>query len=138
MRENFNKAMEFVLKWEGGYSNNPSDPGGETNYGISKRAHPGEDIANLTVERAKEIYLEEYWIPIGCDEMGSPMDIVAMDIGVNMGLGRVREFQTTAGDWHELILLRIRHYMKLRNKYPQFFLGWMNRTMDLYAYARES
>ena len=35
----FDAAVSYVLKWEGGYSNDPDDPGGETNFGISKRAY---------------------------------------------------------------------------------------------------
>lgn len=57
----FDKAIELVLEHEGGYVNNPLDPGGETKYGISKRAYPFEDIAGLTLERAKEIYKRDYW-----------------------------------------------------------------------------
>lgn len=38
MKENFEKAFSFVLKWEGVYTNDKDDPGGETKYGISKKA----------------------------------------------------------------------------------------------------
>src|SRR5690606_28008981 len=54
--ERFRRAVEVVLKHEGGYVNNPSDPGGETKYGISKRSYPELDIANLTQEDAIAIY----------------------------------------------------------------------------------
>jgi lysozyme family protein len=57
MRESFDAAISFVLSHEGGYSFDENDPGGETRWGISKRSHPNEDIKNLTVDRAKEIYL---------------------------------------------------------------------------------
>jgi hypothetical protein len=50
----FDEAVKMVLKHEGGYVNHPSDPGGETNFGISKRAYPEVDIANLTEEEAAE------------------------------------------------------------------------------------
>jgi len=40
----FERAVTHVLLHEGGYSNDPNDPGGETQYGISKRAYPNEDI----------------------------------------------------------------------------------------------
>lgn len=51
MDSNFTKAMQFISKWEGEYSNDPFDPGGETKYGISKRAYPNLDIKNLTKEK---------------------------------------------------------------------------------------
>jgi len=60
MSDNFERCIAFVLRHEGGYVNDPRDPGGETKYGISKRAYPGLDIKNLTEEQAKEIYRQDY------------------------------------------------------------------------------
>jgi lysozyme family protein len=57
----FELAVKQVLKHEGGYVNDPHDPGGETNFGIAKRFYPDEDIRNLTEERAKEIYFTDFW-----------------------------------------------------------------------------
>ncbi|KKK60142.1 hypothetical protein LCGC14_3027340, partial [marine sediment metagenome] len=48
----FEKAIPIVLKHEGGYVHDKLDPGGETNFGISKRAYPMVDIKNLTQEQA--------------------------------------------------------------------------------------
>jgi lysozyme family protein len=52
---NFDLAVEFVLRHEGGLVHNPHDPGGTTNFGISQRAYPEVDIGNLTRDEAKEI-----------------------------------------------------------------------------------
>ncbi len=71
--EAFSAALKFALKWEGGYVNDPDDPGGETKYGISKRAHPEVDIKNLTVAQAGEIYKREYWDSIGLDSIAGKM-----------------------------------------------------------------
>lgn len=57
----FDRAIGAVLKHEGGYVNDPADPGGETKFGISKRAYPHLDIKNLTVKQAKAIYKRDYW-----------------------------------------------------------------------------
>jgi lysozyme family protein len=57
----FERALAFTLRWEGGLSQDPDDPGGTTKYGISARAHPEVDVRNLTLEDAKEIYRKEYW-----------------------------------------------------------------------------
>src|SRR6266700_2325053 len=54
-------AVKVVLVDEGGYSNDPDDPGGETNYGIDKRSHPDVDIKNLTEAQAIDIYYTDYW-----------------------------------------------------------------------------
>jgi lysozyme family protein len=62
MDENFKLAVENVLLHEGGYVNNPADPGGESNFGISKHSYPTLDIKNLTREDAINIYYANYWL----------------------------------------------------------------------------
>jgi lysozyme family protein len=57
----FELAITNTLKNEGGYENDPADPGGETNFGISKRSYPDVDIKNLTKEEASAIYLRDFW-----------------------------------------------------------------------------
>ena len=57
----FAKAIEYVLANEGGYVNNPADPGGETNFGISKRQYPLLNIKDLTRDEAIAIYERDYW-----------------------------------------------------------------------------
>ena len=57
----FKLAIPITLENEGGYVNDPADPGGETKYGISKRSYPALDIKNLTVEQATAIYLRDFW-----------------------------------------------------------------------------
>lgn len=62
----FKIAAVFVLTGglvaEGGYEPaSPEDPGGETNFGICKRAYPNEDIRNMTPARAAEIYERDFW-----------------------------------------------------------------------------
>jgi lysozyme family protein len=82
---NFDTAFRLLIGHEGGYVNNPSDPGGETKYGISKRSHPGEDIAGMTLERAKTIYQHEYWGPAGCDAVPDGIKFDLFDMAVNAG-----------------------------------------------------
>lgn len=57
----FSEALEYVRPNEGGYVNDPDDPGGETNLGISKRSYPDEDIKNMTEERSAEIFQRDFW-----------------------------------------------------------------------------
>lgn len=61
----FGPALDFALSHEGGYSNNPADKGGATNYGITEataRRHGFTgDMRNLTAETAAGIYASEYW-----------------------------------------------------------------------------
>jgi len=135
----FEKAMTFVAKWEGGYVNNPSDPGGETNFGISKKAYPSVDIKTLTKEQAAAIYKRDYWNTMGCNILRWPMNLVVFDTAVNIGCAKAAELRTRAGDnWREYLGLRIGHYVRLAAKpsMRQFLLGWLNRVMDLWGVAR--
>ena len=82
----FENALKFVLSYEGGYVNDPNDPGGETNLGISKRAYPNEDIKALTKEKAAEIYRRDYWDSCKCNELPESMAIAVFDCAVNQGV----------------------------------------------------
>ena len=87
-RERFERLIGFVLEHEGGYVNDPTDPGGETKYGISKRSYPRLDIKNLTIEDAKGIYYQDWWLPLKCPQIHD--DKVAqkyLDTCVNTGKG---------------------------------------------------
>jgi len=82
----FNFAFEDLMKLEGGYVNDKTDPGGETNWGISKRSYPDLDIKNLTKLQAKEIYQRDYWDSIWLDRVEN--DFIAAEMfeqSVNMG-----------------------------------------------------
>ena len=86
----FTIGAEIGGDWiNGGYTNDPLDPGGETKFGISKRAHPNEDIKNLTVDRSKEIYYKFYWLPSNCTPLvtiGFPLTaFVIFDTAFNCG-----------------------------------------------------
>jgi lysozyme family protein len=82
----FEKAVTLILKHEGGYVNDPRDPGGETNFGISKRAYPSLDIKKLSITEAKLIYKRDYWTPCRCDELPYPIALLLFDAAVNMGV----------------------------------------------------
>jgi len=82
----FDRAFEVTLGYEGGYVNDPLDPGGETQFGISKRSYPHLDIAALTVADARRIYYRDYWEKLGLHNVQS--DVIAgeiFDTAVNMG-----------------------------------------------------
>lgn len=89
MNDLFNRCIEVILRNEGGYVNHRNDPGGETNFGIAKKFFPDEDIKNLTVERAKEIYFERYWLPMHLDGIINEESVLQIfDFGVNAGRSR--------------------------------------------------
>lgn len=88
----FRKAVETVLRHEGGYSNDPNDPGGETNFGITKRTYPHLDIKHLTQDDAIAIYYRDWWRRYGY-EMIADGDLAGkvLDFAVNMGAVRAHK-----------------------------------------------
>ncbi len=82
----FQRAFELVIGHEGGYVNDPRDPGGETKYGISKRANPDVDIRGLTLAKAQWIYRQRYWLPLHADAMPEAAAIQVFDAAVNHGI----------------------------------------------------
>ncbi len=162
MSDRFHKLMEFVFTWEvgkdrsgrikadGGYTNDPDDPGGETKWGISKRANPSVDIANLTVDQAIGIYKEKYWDIYKADKF-NPVDLDAdvdeataiaiLDTGVNCGVNRCKQWWAQSKDTKDpaktLLGFRDKHYFDLITMKPEmqkFYKGWVNRMVDLKKY----
>jgi len=77
----FEQAFAYLLKNEGlTFTNNPADKGGATKFGVTRIAYQdfkGKtvsvlDIQNLTIEDAKEFYLDRYWKLLSCDKMSDP------------------------------------------------------------------
>ena len=134
----FQAAVKFVLQKEGGYVNSPNDPGGETNMGISKKQYPEEDIKNLTLARAIELYKSDYWDANSLDDMDFPLCICAFDAYVQHKPTTVQTLlDASNGDWVTFIAKRISYYMLLINKNPAlrvFQRGWVNRMVDLKKY----
>jgi len=94
----FTTAINRTLGIEGKYSNDSKDPGGETNWGISKREYPNLDIKNLTREQAVAIYQTDFWVKVNADAMPDVLKFQALDFAVNSGIGvAVRKLQLAAG-----------------------------------------
>ena len=90
--DRFEKAFQYLLPNEGGLTDNPHDPGGITKYGIILADLPkgstADDIRNLTVIRAEEIYRAKYWKPIRGDAYDSDAKATAIfDTAVSKGIG---------------------------------------------------
>lgn len=86
------KVFEYVLKDEGGLTNDPADDMGITKYGVTKADLPegatDEDIRNLSVERAKTIFRRRYWSPLKCSELPPPIAYIVFDAGLLHGIYR--------------------------------------------------
>ena len=96
MNQNFDKCMSMLLAHEGGYVNHPSDPGGMTNLGVTKRTYDeyhGTDIdeegmRQLTKADVEPIYRRNYWDRCRCQDLASGIDWAVFDFAVNAGTGR--------------------------------------------------
>jgi len=94
----FQIAFDRLIGNEGGYVNNPADPGGETNWGISKRSYPDLDIKSLTRDGAKVIYLRDFWNAGKMDQFDGVIAFQTFDIAVNSGIQTaIRMLQRAAG-----------------------------------------
>lgn len=151
----FDKAIEIILHEEGGYVNDPKDPGGETKYGISKRSYPNVDIKNLTVEQAKTIYKKDYWDTSKCNDiLNDDIKLLHFDTAVNMGVGTaIKTLQTACGvtsdgvfgegtkkatincDKNKYFTSRMNKYLSICEKTPtsyKFLKGWLSRLFKVY------
>ena len=149
---NFDVAFARLIGIEGGYTNNLADPGGETNWGISKRSYPDVDIANLTQDGAKAIYLRDFWNVVG--DADSAVKFQVFDFAVNSGVQTaLRKLQAAIGvadDGHwgpvsaaklasldkndvlmRFLAQRFRFWVKC-SAWPTMGAGWVNRgALDL-------
>jgi len=82
----FNTCFDRLIGHEGGYVNNPKDPGGETNWGISKRSYPNINIKTLTRDAAKLLYKKDFWDRVNADKMLPSLAYQAFDFAVNSGI----------------------------------------------------
>lgn len=101
----FDDALAFVLKAEGGYSNNKNDRGGATNKGITQVTYdkwrtsqmfPSNDVRWITDSEVSAIYRDNYWEAAHCDLLEQPMATIHFDSAVQHGPGRAIKFMQEA------------------------------------------
>jgi hypothetical protein len=100
MKDNFPKALAAVLVHEGGYVNNPADPGGETNLGCTKAVweeHCGHPVDTKTMKALTPadvgpLYKRKYWDKVCGDDLPSGVDYVVFDAAINSGAGRAAKW----------------------------------------------
>ena len=149
----FDNCLDVVLKYEGDYSNDSNDPGGETKWGISKRAYPKVDIKNLSLENAKQIYRIDYWDRIRGEFLHPAIRLMVFDCAVNQGVARASIYlQQCAGvstdgfigpetrqaldqiDPEFIIMkyAKYRHAAYTKNpKWSIYGAGWSSRLLDV-------
>ena len=90
------EALIFTLKWEGGFTNNPLDPGGPTNFGIIQSRYDQyrkaigqsrRSVRDITVAEYTTIYDQYYWNPVHAEWLDGTLGLALFDTAVNMGVG---------------------------------------------------
>ena len=154
----FLTSVNRVLGHEGNYVNNPNDPGGETNWGISKRSYPQLDIRNLSREDAIAIYERDFWNPIKLSVPDS-VKYQMFDFAVNSGIDNsIRALQRAIGvsdDGHwgsisdgtaqstaesDMLMLTVAEridFMTKRSNWQYAGKGWSRRMAQNLRYAAQ-
>ena len=105
-RSNVSAALTHVLAQEGGYVDHPADPGGATNKGITIqtlaqwRGHAvtKDDVRNLSIKEAGEMYHARYWQAVHADDLPAGLDLAMFDYAVNSGPARaIKTLQQALG-----------------------------------------
>jgi lysozyme family protein len=154
---NISNVIAAVIKREGGYVNDPKDPGGETKFGISKRAYPHLDIASLTEADAAGIYERDYWLSPGINRLGTLRGEAVLDFAVNAGQAQAvrtmqRALRVTADGklgpqtvaaacalsprafWTAFVLERLLFYVSVILARPtslKYLRGWFRRALEV-------
>jgi lysozyme family protein len=100
MNQNFETALAHVLTSEGGFVNNPKDPGGMTNLGCTKSVweefvgHPVSeaDMRGLTPQDVAPLYKRKYWDKVSGDQLPAGLDYAVFDAAINSGPGRAAKW----------------------------------------------
>ena len=158
MRNNFAEALQALLKHEGGYVNHPSDPGGITNLGVTKKVweewvgHPVTEatMRALKPEDVAALYKNKYWDKVQGDFLPDGVDLAVFDAAVNSGPGRAAKWLqelvgakadgfigpqtlTTVGQIDPSMLIADYNAYRLAflqklPTFPTFGKGWSNRV----------
>jgi lysozyme family protein len=106
MQLNFDQALTWVLEYEGGFSNDPHDPGGATMWGIIQREYDTyrkakrelpQSVSHISIAERDEIYRKNYWDVMDCDDLPAGIDACAFDAAVNSGPGRAKQWLAASG-----------------------------------------
>ena len=158
MEVNFGPCVDFTFTQEGGFVDNPDDPGGATNLGITLTTLDDWENADLPVSAirslqrplAEQIYHEKYWKVMSCGLLPGGVDLMVFDSGINVGPGRAIEQLQDAlmvtmdgvigpmtlaaaakANAHDLIAdmgLIEQHYYRSLSRFPIFGKGWLARV----------
>lgn len=141
--DNWQRSIAFVRRWEGGWADNPADPGGATMRGITIGTYTRwrealgqpkptkDDLRNISDEETNQIYFEWYWTASKANTLAWPLCLAQMDTAVNAGVGRADEMlQKSNGNFLAYMGHLIDWYTRIDN-FGQFGRAWIRRRADL-------
>jgi lysozyme family protein len=170
----FMRALQVVLGFEGGYVDNAKDPGGATNHGITQRTYDSwcrwkgisrKSVKDIPDQDVAQIYREDYWTPLHCDEFPFSVSVVLFDTAVQWGVnGTIVDivmripalrgfpgpstavFERLRSLKPELLIDQVVdrrisfRYERVKKKPSQiiFFHGWLNRDRKLKEIAMQA
>ena len=167
----FETTFSRTIGHEGKFQANPKDRGnwtggkegaGElkgTKWGLAAMTYPHLDIANITLEQAKEIYYNDWWFKLKMDRWPNVMKYQLFDAAFNHGTGRANQFLQFAArvkddgvigpktitavnmtDPNDLVLRflakRLRYFTEVKT-WAEFSRGWSLRVAQCLEYAAE-
>jgi lysozyme family protein len=167
----FDTVFKRCISSEGGFTLNPNDSGNWTSgkigvgvlngtkFGIAANTYPDLDIKNLTIEQAKEIYYNDWWIKLGISKFSSAMQFQMFDAAFNHGMHNASKiYQRAVGAKDDgligektmskaseisqddkllrFLAFRLKFYASLKS-FDSFGRGWSIRVADNLLYASE-
>ncbi len=148
-QRNWERAIQNILDWEGGFAERAAEPGGGVNKGVSflvfqewrklkGRPEPTmSDLRALSEDEAREIYRARFANPIDFDNLPPGYDYALLTAAVMTGPTAARRLHEQAkGDIGHLMVLMMHDKMQSKS-IGKFARGWGNRLMAVYDLARE-
>jgi lysozyme family protein len=138
MKESREKGLEIILGFEdpGLTGEITVDAGGRTRYGIAEKYNPNAwKNGPPSLDDAKQIYIDSYWIPGGCDSLVYPLDIAMFNCMVNPGSGAAQTISANNHTLDSFLRAQIRWYCNQVGDHPnllQYLRGWILRVLNLW------
>jgi lysozyme family protein len=142
---NFDACLVHTLKWEGGYSNHPDDPGGATMKGVTQAVYDAyrkrrgwrgrQSVSRITDAEVRDIYRTNYWDACGCEGLEPGLDLAVFDAAVNSGPARARAWLAEARTVNGYCDRRLAFVQSLGRLWRVFGVGWSRRVTAIRAAA---
>jgi lysozyme family protein len=143
---NFENCLPIILHFEGGRSDNPADPGGRTNHGITQRTYDAyrdglkqshNDVYAITSAEVSDCYHRDYWNAIGGEDLPLGEDLAVFDFAVNSGPAHaLRVWKGLNRDAEDALVIAAvcanrLAFMRSLPTWPHFGTGWARRVAQV-------